>query len=455
MTDPPAGLTYAAGAARAGRARPLRDPARPRPDAGAAARARRSRSGRSAARSSPGPTARAASSPSPRSALRAAGYRVGTTPKPHLVTYRERIQVDGRPIAADDFARLVGRVLAVADRVAPRYGEPTEFELLTAVVFARFAEVRPDVALVEVGLGGRLDATHAWDGGVAVVTNVDLDHMDRLGDTVTKIAREKAAIIERGDLAVTGARGDGLAVIRRRARRLGVPLTEVAAGAAPRLGPRRDRGRPAAPRADPGRPARPAPGGQRRHRRRDARRARGRRDRDRPGRRPAGAATRPRSGRAASSCSRVGRPRRPPRRRPQPGRRGGPGAWPSTTCGRTSARRRRSRSSRRRWPTRTSTASSRALAASRGAGRCDGHLHEPRRARGRCRPPSSPRAGGRALGVPAPAVVASRSDRRARARPWPTAGTGRRGRFALSCRGGARPPRRRPGPARPRPPEDP
>jgi dihydrofolate synthase / folylpolyglutamate synthase len=159
--------------------------------------------------------------------LRAAGYHVGSTPKPHLVSYRERIQVDGRPIAPDDFARLVGRVLAVADRVARRHGEPTEFELLTAVVFARFAEVRPDLALVEVGLGGRLDATHAWDGGVAVVTNVDLDHMDRLGDTVTAIAREKAAIIERGDLAVTGARGDGLAVIRRRARRMTVPLTEV------------------------------------------------------------------------------------------------------------------------------------------------------------------------------------------------------------------------------------
>ncbi len=160
-------------------------------------------------------------------ALQAAGYTVGSTPKPHLVTYRERIQVNGRPIAAADFARLVGDVLGVADRVARRHGEPTEFELLTAVVFARFAEVRPDVALVEVGLGGRLDATHAWDGGVAAVTNVDLDHMDRLGDTVTAIAREKAAIIERGDLAVTGARGDGLAVIRRRARRLAVPLTEV------------------------------------------------------------------------------------------------------------------------------------------------------------------------------------------------------------------------------------
>ena len=161
------------------------------------------------------------------SALRAAGYRVGTTPKPHLVTYRERIQIDGRPIAPDDFARLVERALAAADRVAPRHGEPTEFELLTAVVFSRFAEVRPDLAVVEVGLGGRLDATHAWDGGVAVVTNVDLDHMDRLGDTIAKIAHEKAAIIVRDDLAVTGASGDGLAVVRRRARRLGVPLTDV------------------------------------------------------------------------------------------------------------------------------------------------------------------------------------------------------------------------------------
>ncbi len=113
------------------------------------------------------------------SALRAAGLRVGETPKPHLVTYRERVAIDGRPIAAEDFTRHVEAVLAVADRVARRHGDPTEFELLTAVVFRHFAESRLDVALVEVGLGGRLDATHAWDGGVAVVTNVDLDHMDR------------------------------------------------------------------------------------------------------------------------------------------------------------------------------------------------------------------------------------------------------------------------------------
>jgi len=172
------------------------------------------------------------------SALRAAGVRVGETPKPHLVSYRERVTIDGHPIGVEDFTRHVEAVLAVADRVARRHGEPTEFELLTAVVFRHFAESDLDVALVEVGLGGRLDATHAWDGGVAVVTNVALDHMDRLGSTIPAIAKEKAAIIERDDRAVTGADGEALAVIRRRARRLGAPLTVV--DPAPVLGWDRD-----------------------------------------------------------------------------------------------------------------------------------------------------------------------------------------------------------------------
>jgi dihydrofolate synthase/folylpolyglutamate synthase len=172
------------------------------------------------------------------SVLRAAGLRVAETPKPHLVTYRERLQLDGRPVDPDTFARLVREVLPVADRVARRHGQPTEFEILTAIVFRWFAEQRPDVALVEVGLGGRLDATHAWDGGVAVVTNVDLDHMEQLGPTIAAIAREKAAILVRGDHAVTGATGEALAVVRRRARRLAIPLTEV--GPAALLGWDRD-----------------------------------------------------------------------------------------------------------------------------------------------------------------------------------------------------------------------
>jgi dihydrofolate synthase/folylpolyglutamate synthase len=161
------------------------------------------------------------------SVLRAAGLRAGETPKPHLVTYRERLQIAGRLVDPIAFARLVEAVLPAADRVARRHGQPTEFELLTAVAYRWFADQAVDLAIVEVGLGGRLDATHAWDGGVAAITNVDLDHMDRLGSTIRAIAREKAAIIERGDLAVTGASGDGLVVIRRRATRLAVPLKVV------------------------------------------------------------------------------------------------------------------------------------------------------------------------------------------------------------------------------------
>jgi len=161
------------------------------------------------------------------SALRAAGLRVGQTPKPHLISYRERVEIDGHPISVKDFTRHVDAVLAISDRVARRHGEPTEFELLTAVVFRHFAEAGIDIALVEVGLWGRLDATHAWDGGVAAVTNVALDHMDRLGPTIPAIAREKAAIIERGDRAVTGAEGEALKIIRSRAQRVGAPLTAV------------------------------------------------------------------------------------------------------------------------------------------------------------------------------------------------------------------------------------
>jgi dihydrofolate synthase/folylpolyglutamate synthase len=161
------------------------------------------------------------------SVLRTAGYRVGETPKPHLVTYRERLQIDGRPIEPDAFAALVEDVLPIADEVAARDGPPTEFELLTAMIFRWFAESDVDLALVEVGLGGRLDATHAWDGGVAVVTNVALDHTERLGSTIEAIAHEKAAIIEPGDIAITGAEEPALSIIRARAAAVGAVLEVV------------------------------------------------------------------------------------------------------------------------------------------------------------------------------------------------------------------------------------
>ena len=156
--------------------------------------------------------------------LRAGGRHVGQTPKPHLVDYRERIVVDGRPIAAAPFAMLLDEVLAAADAVARRHGPPTELEARTAAAFRWFARTGVGTAVVEVGLGGRLDATNMWDGGVAAIVNVQRDHMEHLGDSLTAIAREKAAIIKRGDRAVTGADGEALRVIRRRAAGMGVPL---------------------------------------------------------------------------------------------------------------------------------------------------------------------------------------------------------------------------------------
>jgi len=158
-------------------------------------------------------------------ALAAGGVRVGQAPKPHLVEYRERIIVDGHLLTPADFGETLRAALAASDEVASRHGPPTEFEVLTAAAFLAFARARVEVAVVEVGLGGRLDATNAWDGGVAAVTNVALDHMEHLGSSLASIGREKAAIIKRGDLAVTGTGGDGLAPIRRRATRLRVPLT--------------------------------------------------------------------------------------------------------------------------------------------------------------------------------------------------------------------------------------
>src|ERR671913_1357346 len=111
-----------------------------------------------------------------RSVLNAAGLRVGTMPKPHLVSYRERVAVDGEPIPASDFADAVARVLPAIDRVAAEIGPPTEFEALTAAAITELSRRNVDVAIVEVGMGGRLDATNVLDLGVAAVTNVHRDH---------------------------------------------------------------------------------------------------------------------------------------------------------------------------------------------------------------------------------------------------------------------------------------
>jgi dihydrofolate synthase/folylpolyglutamate synthase len=159
-----------------------------------------------------------------RSVLAAAGYRVGTMPKPHLVSYRERLAIDGEPISADAFAAAVERVLPAIDRVAAEVGPPTEFEALTAAAITELARRDVDLAIVEVGMGGRLDATNVLDLGVAAITNVQRDHEAYLGSTLTAIGGEKAPIIKRGNLAVTGASGRGVRPVLDRCASLGVRL---------------------------------------------------------------------------------------------------------------------------------------------------------------------------------------------------------------------------------------
>jgi dihydrofolate synthase/folylpolyglutamate synthase len=149
---------------------------------------------------------------------RADGHDVGFMPKPHLVSYTERIEVNGQPISEGEFVETLQQLMPALDAVAARMGQATEFEMLTAMAVAYLAP-RADRLVCEVGLGGRLDATNVLDLGVAVITNVDLDHQKYLGDTIEKIANEKAAIIKHGDHVITGCRGEALAIVEEHARK--------------------------------------------------------------------------------------------------------------------------------------------------------------------------------------------------------------------------------------------
>lgn len=155
--------------------------------------------------------------------LRAAGRDVGFMPKPHLISYTERIELNGRPISEAEFVETLEALVPVLDTIAAEMGQATEFEMLTAMALAYLAP-RIDRLVCEVGLGGRLDATNALDLSVAVITNVDLDHQKYLGDTIEQIAHEKAAIIKPGNHVVTGCEGSALAIVAEHARRAGAPV---------------------------------------------------------------------------------------------------------------------------------------------------------------------------------------------------------------------------------------
>jgi dihydrofolate synthase/folylpolyglutamate synthase len=139
-------------------------------------------------------------------ALQGAGKRVGLHTKPHLASVTERIRVNGSPIAEDAFGELLEEMMPAIEQVAGEHGRPTYYETLLAMAFVAFAQAGVDVAVVEAGIGGRLDGTNVLHPRVAVITNVSLDHTDILGDTTAEIARDKAGIAKRGVPLVSAVR---------------------------------------------------------------------------------------------------------------------------------------------------------------------------------------------------------------------------------------------------------
>ncbi|HYA10263.1 MAG TPA: Mur ligase family protein [Thermoplasmata archaeon] len=161
-------------------------------------------------------------------ALSAHGLRTGLFTSPHLASYRERVRVDGTEIGVDDVVDGLARVEAAAARLA-RAGtidrEPTFFEVTTALALDWFARQEVDAAVVEVGIGGRLDATNVLASRVGVVTTIELEHTDLLGGTVGAIATEKAGIFHRGMRGVVGELpADAATAVARTTDHLGVPV---------------------------------------------------------------------------------------------------------------------------------------------------------------------------------------------------------------------------------------
>ncbi|MBV9326301.1 MAG: bifunctional folylpolyglutamate synthase/dihydrofolate synthase [Chloroflexi bacterium] len=160
--------------------------------------------------------------------LRAAGYRTGRYTSPHLVNWRERTTIDAQPISADEVLGLAGPVRHAVESLPNSLGAPTTFEVGTALTFEYFARQSVDVAVVEVGTGGRFDATNLVDTQVAVMAPVSYDHTQTLGSTLTSIGWHKAGIMRVGRPAVAAPQSsEALSVIEGEARLLRVPLRVV------------------------------------------------------------------------------------------------------------------------------------------------------------------------------------------------------------------------------------
>ncbi|MEV0588666.1 folylpolyglutamate synthase/dihydrofolate synthase family protein [Nonomuraea sp. NPDC050310] len=156
--------------------------------------------------------------------LRERNLRVGRFTSPHLVTMRERIVVDGKPLSEERFVEVFEEVLPYVDLLERDGGRRVQFfEVLTAMAFAAFADTPVDVAVIETGMGGTWDATNAADGDVAVITPISLDHTDRLGEDIATIAGVKAGIIKPGATVILAQQElEAAEVLMRQAAETGV-----------------------------------------------------------------------------------------------------------------------------------------------------------------------------------------------------------------------------------------
>ncbi|MEM9166783.1 MAG: folylpolyglutamate synthase/dihydrofolate synthase family protein [Planctomycetota bacterium] len=158
-------------------------------------------------------------------ALAGSGYAVGLHTSPHLVDVRERVRINNTMIDQDSFTTIIGRILQAAAAVQRDTGTLTYFEALVAMAFCYFAEQAVDVAVIEVGLGGRLDATNVITPAVSVISEIQLEHTEILGDTLAKIAAEKAGICKPGVPVVTMPQDEeALTAIEAAAEAVGAPL---------------------------------------------------------------------------------------------------------------------------------------------------------------------------------------------------------------------------------------
>jgi len=159
------------------------------------------------------------------SVLFSEGYQVGLYVSPHLETILERFSVNNTLISEKEFASIASLVKQCVDTLLEQGITPTYFEITTAMMFLWFAEKQVDYAVIEVGLGGRYDATNIITPLVSVITNVALEHTQILGDTIEKIAYEKAGIIKQNVPVVTAAEKEALTVIQQEAKNHQAPLS--------------------------------------------------------------------------------------------------------------------------------------------------------------------------------------------------------------------------------------